>query len=484
MTPSTFLGENFLLEHDSAVRLYHEYAKDMPILDYHSHLSPGLIAEDHRFGNMTEIWLRGDHYKWRAMRANGVPEYYCTGNASDYEKFLKWAETVPKLLRNPLFHWTHMELQRPFGIDDRLLNPETAAEIWETCSAKLALPEFTCRGLLRYFNVTLVCTTDDPTDDLQAHRQIARDSNFPVQVLPTFRPDRAMLLQHPERFHVWVDKLSETSGIEVKDYTTLIEALRKRHDYFHEHGCRLSDHGIEQFVAEDYEEADLNRIFREVYNNQTVSVVDRAKFKSAVLYECALMNYEKGWSQQFHVGALRNVNSKMFETLGPDTGFDAITDINLARNMTRFLDRLERQGKLSRTIVYNLNPAVNETVASILACYQDGSEPAKMQFGAAWWFLDQRDGILRQLETLSNFGLLSRFVGMLTDSRSFLSFTRHDYFRRILCNLLGGEMDRGLLPKDEALLGSVVRDICYNNAARYFGFRAPTVHTPGAAETK
>lgn len=469
-----FLDDDFLLENKTAERLYHEVARDLPIIDYHSHLPPDLIAQDYRFPNLTAVWLRGDHYKWRAMRANGVDEYFCTGNASDYEVFMKWAETVPRLLRNPLYHWTHMELKRPFGITDRLLCPETAAEIWEICNAKLAQPEFSCRGLLKQFNVVVVCTTDDPTDDLRYHRQIAQDGEFHVRVLPTFRPDRALMLEDPDRFHHWIDKLSEVSGVEVKDFSTLIEALRKRHDYFHQHGCRVSDHGIEQFYCEETTEGDLNQIFRQVYNGRSVSQNERNKFKAAVLYECALMDYEKGWVQQFHVGALRNNNTRMFQLVGPDTGFDAIADGNVARCMVRFFDRLEMEGKLTKTIVYNLNPAVNEVVASILACFQDGRIPGKMQYGAAWWFLDQRDGILKQLETLSNFGLLSRFVGMLTDSRSFLSFVRHEYFRRILCNLLGSEMERGLLPNDFDMIAELVRDVCYRNAVQYFNFPGVT----------
>lgn len=473
MSDCVYITEDFLLENETAVRLYHEVARDLPIVDYHSHLSPKLIAEDYSFPNMTVLWLRGDHYKWRVMRANGIPEFFCTGNASDYEVFLKWAETVPKLLRNPLYHWTHMELNRPFGISDRLFCPETAVEIWQRCNEKLALPEFSCRGLMRQMNVLVECTTDDPVDDLHYHAQLAQDASFPIQILPTFRPDRAMYLQNPNSFHAWVDKLSEVTGVTVKDYPTLVAALRMRHDYFHERGCRISDHAIEQFYAESWQEAELNQIFREICNGRAVSASDRAKFKSAMLYECALMDHEKGWVQQFHVGALRNNNTRMFNQIGPDTGFDAINDVNLARSMVRFFDRLAQEDKLTKTIVYNVNPAANEVIASILGCFQDGTVPGKMQFGAAWWFLDQRDGILRQLETVSNLGLLSRFVGMLTDSRSFLSFVRHDYFRRILCNLLGNEMERGLLPRDFDLIAGLVRDVCYNNAVRYFGFGLP-----------
>ncbi|GAB6166567.1 glucuronate isomerase [Thermostilla marina] len=467
------IHEDFLLSNEQARRLYHDYAAKMPILDYHSHLPPDQIASDHRFENLAQIWLYGDHYKWRAMRANGVPERFCTGDASDWEKFLKWAETVPKTIRNPLYHWTHLELNRPFGIKDRLLSPETAEGIWKECNEKLAQPEFSCRGILKQMNVVALCTTDDPTDSLEHHKAIAADASFSIVVLPTFRPDKAMNLDSPEDFNRWVDRLAKVSGMEIKDYDTFIEALRSRHDYFHEMGCRLSDHGLENFPDATFSATEIANIFREASKNRPIPLPERHKFRMAVLLECARMNHEKGWTQQFHVGALRNNNTKMFRELGPDTGFDSMADGPLAKPMARFFDQLARNDQLTKTIVYNLNPSKSDVMATMIGNFQDGSEPGKMQYGAAWWFLDQRDGMLRQMEVLSNYGLLSRFVGMLTDSRSFLSFTRHEYFRRILCDMLGREMADGLIPNDMEAVGELVCDICYNNAARYFGFDVP-----------
>jgi len=469
--PDALITEDFLLQNVSAVRLYHEYARPMPILDYHCHLPPGQIAEDHRFANLAAIWLHGDHYKWRAMRANGVAERYCTGDASDWEKFQKWAQTVPKLLQNPLYHWTHLELKRPFGISDRLLGPETACSIWEECNAKLAQADYSCRGIMRQMNVVLVCTTDDPTDDLAHHEAIAADPSFPIQVLQTFRPDKAMAAESPLAFNAWVDRLGEAAGLEIRDFVGLLEAMRRRHDFFHAHGCRLSDHGLDMPYAEDYTEAEIEAAFARLRAGRGLLQEDLAKFKSAVLYELAVMDCEKGWTQQFHIGAMRNNNSRMFEAVGPDTGFDSIGDGQVARPLARLLDRLARQDRLAKTILYNLNPADNDVFATMIGNFQDGSVPGKMQYGSGWWFLDQREGMQRQIESLSNQGLLSRFVGMVTDSRSFLSYTRHEYFRRILCNLLGSEIERGLLPKDFDLVGEMVRDICYRNAAAYFGFQ-------------
>lgn len=465
-----FITENFLLQNDAAVRLYHEYARDMPILDYHCHLPPRQIAEDHRFENLTQIWLYGDHYKWRAMRANGVAEEYCTGQASDWAKFEKWAETVPKTLRNPLYHWTHLELKRPFGISDRLLSPATAHGIWDECNARLAEDGFSCRGIMRRMNVVLVCTTDDPTDSLEHHAAIAADASFPIRVLPTFRPDKGMAVESPDAFNAWVDRLGAAANVEIRDYSSYLEALRRRHEFFHSRGCRLSDHGLETFFAEDYRESEIHAIFREVRWGQDLTAEEIAKFKSAMLCEFAMLDHEKGWTQQFHVGAQRNNNSRCFQSLGPDTGFDSIGDCRYARPLARFLDRLDGWGRLPKTILYNLNPADNDLLATMIGNFQDGTVPGKMQFGSGWWFLDQRDGMLKQLEALSNHGLLSRFVGMLTDSRSFLSYTRHEYFRRILCNLLGTEIQQGLLPNDIELIGAMVRDICHQNAAAYFGF--------------
>jgi glucuronate isomerase len=466
-----FITENFLLRNDRAVELYHGYAGQQPILDYHCHLPPAEIAADRRFENLSQIWLHGDHYKWRAMRAAGVPERYCTGDALDWEKFQKWAETVPQTLRNPLYHWTHLELKRPFGISDRLLHPATAKGIWDECNAKLAQPEFSARGIMRQMNVVLVCTTDDPTDTLEHHRAMAADASLATEVLPAFRPDKAMAVESPAAFNAWTDRLAAVSGIDVGDrFDFFLDALRQRHDCFHSAGCRLSDHGIETFYADEYAPGDIAAAFRRVRMGKQLQAGQLVEFKSAMLYELASMDHAKGWVQQFHFGALRNNNSRMFQTLGPDTGFDSIGDFEVARPMSRFLDRLERDGRLAKTILYNLNPAHNDVVATMIGNFQDGTPPGKMQFGSGWWFLDQKDGMEKQLTSLSNQGLLSRFVGMLTDSRSFLSYTRHEYFRRILCNLLGAEMEQGLLPDDVELVGAMVADICYGNAVRYFGF--------------
>jgi glucuronate isomerase len=468
-----FITENFLLQSDSAVRLYHQHARDLPIIDYHCHLPPQQVADDHRFANLAQIWLYGDHYKWRAMRAAGVPERFCTGDAGDWEKFAKWAETVPKTLRNPLYHWTHLELKRPLGISDRLLSPATAAGIWEECNARLAEPQFSCRGIMRQMKVVLVCTTDDPVDSLEAHRRIAADTSFLVQVLPTFRPDKAMAVESPQAFNEWTNRLAAAANVEIGSLADFLAAIRARHDYFHSVGCRLSDHGLESLPFAEYTESQIAATFRKVRGGTQPDEEETVRFKSAMLHEFALMNHEKGWTQQIHLGALRNNNARKFRELGPDTGFDSMADGLLARPLSRFLDRLDHQNQLTKTIVYNLNPSVNDLLATMLGNFQDGSTPGKMQYGSGWWFLDQKDGMEKQLESLSNQGLLSQFVGMLTDSRSFLSYTRHEYFRRILCNLLGREMDQGILPCDFDLVGPMVEDICYYNAARYFGFRLP-----------
>ncbi len=466
-----FITENFLLQSDQAVELYHGFAKQMPIIDYHSHLSPGEIDENRRFENLTQIWLAGDHYKWRAMRTAGVSERYITGNATDREKFQKWAETVPQILRNPLYHWTHLELKRPFGLSDRLLNCQTAEGIWNHCNTKLALPEFSCRGILQQMNVVLLCTTDDPTDSLEHHIAISADTSLPTEVLPAFRPDKALSVDQPATFNAWVEKLARASRMDVKDdFGLFLDALRRRHDFFHNNGCRLSDHGIETFYVEDYTLSELKTIFRRVRSGKILPADEILKFRSAMLYELALMDHEKGWTQQFHFGVLRNNNTRFFQTLGADAGFDSIGDFAIGRPMAKFLDRLDRDNLLAKTILYNINPAQNELVAAMIGNFQDGSVPGKIQYGSGWWFLDQKDGMEKQLNALSNMGLLSRFVGMTTDSRSFLSFTRHEYFRRILCNLLGQEIKEGLLPGDVELVGSMVQDICYRNAARYFGF--------------
>jgi glucuronate isomerase len=469
-----FITENFLLQNDRAVELYHRYARDLPIIDYHCHLSPAQIAEDRQIENLAQIWLYGDHYKWRAMRAAGVAEHYCTGNAPDRDKFQKWAETVPQTLRSPLYHWTHLELKRPLGISDRLLGPETAEGIWQECNAKLARPEFSARGIMQQMKVVLVCTTDDPTDTLEHHLALGADPSFSIKVLPTFLFDKAVAVESPVAFNAWVDRLAERSGIDIGDnLDRYLDALRQRHDFYHSVGCRLSDHGISTFFAADSTAAEIAAALRRIRRGQELGADEIVKFRSAVLYELAVMNAEKGWVQQFHVGVIRNNNTRMLQTFGPDAGCDSTCDVEIARPMARFFDRLDRDGRLAKTIVYNLNPAHNEVVATMLGNIQDGVMPGKLQYGSGWWFLDQKDGIERQLSTLSNQGLLSRFVGMLTDSRSFLSYTRHEYFRRVLCNLLGAEMEEGLLPDEIGLIGAMVRNICYGNAADYFGFNVP-----------
>jgi len=475
MSDEVFITDDFVLQTKAARRLYHDYAEGLPIIDYHCHLPPEQVATDHRFENLAAIWLHGDHYKWRAMRTNGVAERYCTGDASDWEKFQKWAETVPCLLRNPLYVWTHLELKRPFGIADRLLSPDTAEGIWDECNAMLARPEFSCRGIMKQMDVVLVCTTDDPTDSLEHHRAVAADSSFDIQMLPTWRPDKAMAVENAATFNTWVDKLAAAASTDIVDFDGYILALRRRHDYFHATGCRLSDHAMETAYADAYTESEINSIFLTIRSGVGLNSEEIGKFKSAMSYEFAVMNHEKGWTQQFHFGPIRNVNSRRFKALGPDTGFDSIGDSPTAHALGRFLDRLDSEDKLAKTILYNINPALNPVMVTMLGNFQDGSIPGKMQHGSAWWFLDQQSGMERQMEDLSQMGLLSRFVGMLTDSRSFLSYPRHEYFRRILCNLLGNDMEKGLIPNDFALVGQMVRDISYNNAARYFGFDLPTI---------
>ncbi len=466
-----FIHEDFLLDSAAARRLYHDYAGGLPIFDYHCHLPVREIAENRRFENLSRIWLAGDHYKWRALRALGVPERLVTGQASDREKFDAWAAAVPFTVRNPLYHWTHMELRDPFGIADRLLGPETAQGIWERCNDLLAGEAFRARGLLEHFRVRVVCTTDDPTDDLAQHRLLAeawKRHEFSVKVLPAFRPDKAMAVGSPAAFKQWVGRLEEAAGMAIRDYRDFLEALRARHRCFHQLGCRLSDHGIEQPYAEDCTERQAAACFRQLRAGRGLDPGEALRFKSAVLYELAVLDAEAGWTQQFHLGALRNNSGRMLAALGPDTGFDAMGDFELGRPLVAFLDRLDREGKLARTILYALNPRDNELLASIAGSFQDGSVRGKMQLGAAWWFNDQLEGMARQIEALSNIGLLSTFVGMLTDSRSFLSYPRHEYFRRLLCALLGRDVEEGRLPADLPHLGGIVRDICWNNAARYF----------------
>lgn len=464
-----FLSEDFLLETESARKLYHEYAASMPIFDYHCHLPVEEIASNKKFDNLTAIWLNGDHYKWRAMRANGVAEHFITGDATDQEKFRAWAATVPKTLRNPLYHWTHLELKKPFGITDVLLDSNSADEIYQRCSEMLQRDEFSTRGILEQMQVKVVCTTDDPLDTLQHHKHISEDDSFTVKILPAYRPDKAMAVEDLHSYNQWLDALGVITGSDIASFTQLLDGLAARHQFFHDRGCRLSDHGLEQPYCEDYTDGEIDDIFLKARQHKELAEPEIVKFKSAMLYELALMDAEKGWTQQYHFGAIRNLNSRGFNALGPDSGYDSIGDFNMATSLARFLDRLEKQEKLAKTVLYNINPRDNEMIAAMIGNFQDGSVPGKIQFGSGWWYNDQKDGMERQINALSNMGLISRFVGMLTDSRSFLSYPRHEYFRRILCNLFGRDIENGELPADYDLVGGVITDICYQNAVNYFG---------------
>ena len=461
------MDENFLLDTNTAQELFHNHAAKMPIIDYHCHLVPQMVAEDHKFRSITELWLGGDHYKWRAMRTNGIAEEYCTGNASDLEKFEKWAETMPYTFRNPLYHWSHLELKTAFGIEKQL-SPKTAREIYDICNEKLQQPEFSARGLMRHYNVECVCTTDDPIDDLRYHKQTAA-SGFEIKMLPAWRPDRAMNIEKPD-FADYMQKLSEVSEVEINSYKTMLDALQKRHDFFAENGCKLSDHGLEHFYDEPYTDSQIETIFSKALRGMQLSTTEIHQYKHAFLKACGEMDYDSDWTQQYHYGAIRDNNTVMFNKVGADTGFDSIGEFNTARAMSHFLNELNNEGKLTRTILYTLNPCANEMIATMLGNFQDGVTPGKIQFGSGWWFNDQLDGMTRQMNTLSVLGLLSRFVGMLTDSRSFLSYPRHEYFRRLLCNILGNDVEKGLLPNDQETLVRMVEDISYNNARRYFNF--------------
>ena len=453
-----FIHDDFMLTNDFARELYHQSAEDMPIIDYHCHLVPKMIADNHQFKDLTEVWLGGDHYKWRAMRGNGIPEDFITGPRGSYEKFEKWAETVPYTMRNPLYHWTHLELARVFGIYDTL-SPKTARAIYEECTAKLQTEEFRGQALMKRFKVETVCTTDDPADTLEYHKQI-NENPFGVKVLPTWRPDKAMVVEKPEQYKEYILKLSAVSGVEINNYQDLLDALQKRHDFFAEMGCRLSDHGLETFYAEDFELEEIDRIFKDTLAGKTPTKEDALKFRSAIMLDFARMDHAKGWTQQFHIGAIRDNNTRMFNLLGPDTGYDAIHDVQCAAAGHKFLDRLAMEDKLTKTILYNLNPKDNEVLATMAYTFNDGTWPGKIQLGSGWWFLDQEDGMRKQMNALSSLGLLSRFVGMLTDSRSFLSYPRHEYFRRILCSVLGEDLEKGKLPKSEMeFIHQMVKDI-------------------------
>ncbi len=464
-----FINDHFLLQSDTARQLYHDHARRLPIIDYHCHLSPAMVAEDYHFRSITELWLGGDHYKWRAMRANGVSEAFITGSADDWSKFQKWAETVPYTLRNPLYHWTCLELKTAFGIDD-LLNPATARSIYDRCNELLQRPEYSARGLMRRYNVEVVCTTDDPCDTLQYHRQVKADG-FEIRVLPTWRPDKAMAVDNPATYNEYINRLEQVTERKIDTYDALLSALKQRHDFFHENGCRLADHGLSEVPFVPYTSEEVAKNWLKVRRGEGLNKTEVEQLQTALLIELCRMNHEKGWVQQFHFGPLRNVNTRAARSLGPDTGFDTIGDWRSAVQLANLLDALDVDDRLAKSILYNINPADNAVIAAMIANFQDGRIAGKMQFGAGWWFNDQLDGMQQQMNALSLQGLLSRFVGMLTDSRSFLSYPRHEYFRRILCNILGNDVEQGLIPKEEmGRVEQMVEDICYYNAKRYFGF--------------
>lgn len=465
-----FLTEDFLLSTPQARTLYHEVAANLPIIDYHCHLPASHIAADHRFKNLTEIWLAGDHYKWRAMRTHGVSERFCTGDATDREKFDKWAETVPMTLGNPLYHWTHLELRRPFGIVDRLFGPDSATYVWDRCNEMLASPEFSCRNILRKMHVSVVATTDDPADSLKDHARLKKDTGFPVKVVPTFRPDRALAIEHTDSFNSWLDRLAGAAGMKIDTADRLLKALEKRHVAFHDMGCRASDHGLDRIYVKRWNPEGVELTFQTVRKGKVPPKDAVESFRAWLLHEFAVMDHGRGWVQQFHLGAMRNNNRRMLKLMGPDAGFDSIGDQPQASALAIFLSRLDEEGRLAKTILYNSNPADNEVFATMLGNFQDGSVAGKLQYGSGWWFMDQLDGMERQIRALANMGLLAHFVGMVTDSRSFLSYTRHEYFRRLLCRMLGQDMAGGLVPDDTALVGRMVRGICHDNAKAYFAF--------------
>ena len=464
-----FLSEDFLLANNFAKTLYHDHAVNLPILDYHCHLSPKDIADNRQFKNLTNIWLDGDHYKWRAMRTLGIEEKFITGNASDEDKFHNWAYAVPYTLRNPLYHWSHLELKRYFDID-QLLTPETAHDIYSIASEKLKDSSFHTRSLLTKMKVEVICTTDDPIDSLEYHQKI-RTENFAIKILPAFRPDKAYAIENSETYATYLEKLSNASLIEITSFSKLLSALENRINYFHSNGCKLSDHGVEQlYYPESGSAIQIEHLFTKIVKKEKITKHEVEYFKYCVLLELGRMYHKNSWTQQFHLGALRNTNDRMLKTLGPDTGFDSIGDFSQSRNLSKFLNELDCTNQLAKTILYNLNPADNEVMATMIGNFNDGSSKGKIQWGSAWWYMDQKDGMEKQINTLSNLGMLSCFIGMLTDSRSFLSFPRHEYFRRILCNLIGKDVENGELPADEKWLGKIVSDICYHNAKTYFNF--------------
>ena len=465
----TFLNEDFLLQNDVARELYHQHARHEPILDYHNHLPPEQIAGNKQFRNLFEVWLAGDHYKWRAMRSNGVPERFITGDASDWEKFLAFATTVPRTVRNPLYHWTHLELQRFFGIRE-LLNEQTARRIWDEANERLSTPSLSTQGILQANNVAALCTTDDPADPLPHHTALLADSKFKTRVFPTFRPDGAMIPDQPEKFKAWIAKLAGSTQMDCSTWEGFLKAIAARHDEFHKIGCRLSDHGLESALAEPCSDTEAAQIFNKAVQGIAATAEETRKFGSFLMVFFGTLDADRGWAKQLHLGALRNVNTRMAAALGKDAGFDTIGSYLHAAPLAKYLDALDTMDKLPKVILYNLNPADNYLFACMIGNFQGGGTPGKVQFGSGWWFLDQKEGMEWQINALSSLGLLSRFIGMLTDSRSFLSFTRHEYFRRILCNLIGRDVVNGELPNDMALLGGLVRDISFRNAQAYFQF--------------
>src|ERR1035437_1034080 len=462
-----FIHENFLLGNKTAEKLYHNYSENLPIIDFHCHLSPAMIAEDHRFSNLTQAWLEGDHYKWRAMRTNGINEKYCTGKASDIEKFKKWAETVPVTAGNPLYHWTHLELARYFNITE-LLSPSTAAMVYEDASAMLQTKELSTRSIIRKMKAEVICTTDDPTDNLENH--IKLKGSFEIKVLPTFRPDNVIKTEDPEIFKSYIMQLELVSGTEIRNFNGLLEALDKRHKFFHDMGGRLSDNGLDRFYFASFTFPEIDRIFKNLLNGEIISSEEAEKYKTAVMLELCRLNHKRGWTQQFHVGAMRNNNARLFRQMGPDTGWDSIGIAQNPLKISNFLSELDNNEQLTKTILYNLNPADNEMMITMAGNFNDGSSAGKVQNGAAWWFLDQKSGIEKHLKDLAAMGLLGRFIGMVTDSRSFLSYPRHEYFRRLVCNFAGEEVEKGLIPDEEELLKPLIEGISYRNAKEYFGF--------------
>lgn len=472
MKPISFINDHFLLQNETSRRLYHETAADLPIIDYHNHLPPEDIVNDRQYRNLSELWLAGDHYKWRAMRTCGIEEELITGSASDKEKFLAWAETVPKTIKNPLYHWTHLELADPFGITTRLLSGETAQAIWDECNDMLQEPSFSARSLLKRRRVEVVATTDDPADSLEHHKAYQAEAGRDFEMVPTFRPDKGMNIRDSHSFKQWLEALSRQADFEVKTFSDLLEALEKRHEDFHELGCRASDHGVEEPFSDPFTLSEVERTFQKAFAGEHVTEPEERAYKSAFLYFCGLMDAEKGWVYQLHIGPIRNNNTRFFKKLGPDSGFDSIGDTEMAKPLARLLDRLDTENKLPKTVLYNINPRDNELMATMAGNFQDGTVPGKVQHGPPWWFLDQKNGIENQVESLSNMGILSEFIGMTTDSRSFLSFSRHDYFRRILCNIIGTDAEQGLIPNDMEMMKKLIVKVCYANAKRYFDYLA------------